>query len=126
MINNKINIEYKKIEALALENQEKTQNLVENEIPKIIGKSISNELKTFWNNFESEINAIKNKKESNQVYNVYVILNENRVIGITELDVIEPWFIKVVGVNPYTHENELEIINSRNGEPKIVIDLVDK
>ena len=41
------------------------------------------------------------------------------------MDTIEPWFVKIVGVNCENGENTLEILNSRNEEPEIVVELID-
>ncbi|RBQ23557.1 hypothetical protein ALNOE001_08320 [Candidatus Methanobinarius endosymbioticus] len=41
------------------------------------------------------------------------------------MNIIEPWFVKISGVNCETGGPAQEIINFRTNEPEIVVELID-
>ncbi|MDR2624504.1 MAG: hypothetical protein LBC39_08110 [Methanobrevibacter sp.] len=110
---------------LAIKNSHALDEMLKYELPKVKEKSISPELKTFWDNFESKLNNVKSHKQGNQVLNAYIKLSESRTMMINGVDNLEPWFVKITGVNCETGKYDQEIINSRKVEPAINIELVD-
>jgi hypothetical protein len=110
---------------LAIKNSHALDEMLKNDLPEVKEKSISSELKNFWNNFESKLNSVKRLKQNNQVLNAYINLSENRSILINGVDNLEPWFVKITGVNCETGEVDQEILNSRKKEPAINIELID-
>ncbi|MDR2831073.1 MAG: hypothetical protein LBB45_08635 [Methanobrevibacter sp.] len=117
--------DFEKFKELAIKNSHALDEMLKYELPKVKEKSISSELKTFWNNFEDKLNNVKNQKHDNQVLNAYVKLSDNRTMMINGVDNLEPWFVKISGVNCETGEIDQEILNSRKTEPAINIELVD-
>ncbi|BBL61373.1 MAG: hypothetical protein ISP01_07680 [Methanobrevibacter arboriphilus] len=116
---------YDKIKDYAVKYRQAVNELLENDVAKLKDKSISPELNKFWDEFEDKFNKVKSGKKDNQIFNLYVALNDGRSVVITEMDTIEPWFVKIIGVNCENGENTLEIINSRSKEPEIVLELID-
>ncbi|MDR3291970.1 MAG: hypothetical protein LBT10_07490 [Methanobrevibacter sp.] len=116
---------FEEFKELAIKNSHALDEMLKYELPKVKEKSISPELKAFWNNFESRLNTVKSNKQSNQILNAYIKLSENRTMIINGVDNLEPWFVKITGVNCETGEVDQEILNSRKTEPAINLELVD-
>jgi hypothetical protein len=110
---------------LAIKNSHALDEMLKNDLPEVKEKSISPELKGFWSNFENELNNVKKLKQGNQVLNAYINLSENRSIIINGVDNLEPWFVKITGVNVETGDVDQEILNSRKKEPAINIELIN-
>ncbi|KZX16903.1 hypothetical protein MBCUT_04540 [Methanobrevibacter cuticularis] len=123
-INDK-NINYDKIRELGIKNSHAIDEMLKNDMTKLKENSISTELNSFWDKFETKINKMQKSREKNQILNLYVVLSENRAIVINEMDVLEPWFVKVTGVNTATGKPDKEILNSRKDDPEIIVELVD-
>jgi hypothetical protein len=119
-----INLE-ENFKELAIKNSHALDEMLKNDLPIVKEKSISPELKSFWNNFESELNSVKRQRQGNQVLNAYINLSENRSILINGIDNLEPWFVKITGINLETGEVDQEILNSRKKEPAINLELID-
>jgi len=116
---------FEEFKELAIKNSHALDEMLKSELPKVKEKSISPELKTFWNNFESKLSSVQSRKQGNQVLNAYIKLSEGRTMMINSVDNLEPWFVKITGVNCETGQIDQEIINSRKNEPAINIELVD-
>ncbi|GAA5819659.1 MAG: hypothetical protein LBR15_10675 [Methanobrevibacter sp.] len=116
---------FEEFKELAIKNSHALDEMLKSELPKVKEKSISPELKTFWNNFESKLNSVQSRKQGNQVLNAYIKLSEGRTMMINDVDNLEPWFVKITGVNCETGQIDQEILNSRKSEPAINIELVD-
>jgi hypothetical protein len=109
-----------------VESSNKMDEFLGNSYEKIKNNSKSVELNEFWNKFEKKLKSVQGKKLDNQVIVVYTKLSDTRPILINEMDVIEPWFVKIEGVNCKTGWSEKEILNSRKEKPEIVIGLYEK
>jgi len=114
------------LEKLIVENIEDMNEFLENSYEKIKNGSISAELNGFWNKFEKKLKNVQKNKSDKQNINVYIILSETRHILINKMDVIEPWFVKIEGINCETGLPEKEVLNSRNQKPEIMIELYEK
>ncbi len=124
MTTNDVN-NYDKVRICAIENSNAVNKMLEEDVPRLKEKSISSELNKFWDDFQGKVNKVKRAKKDNQVLNVYVVLSENRTVVINEMDVIEPWFVKITGIDCEIGNFAPEIINSRTNEPEIIVELVD-
>ena len=109
-----------------VESSNKMDEFLGDSYEKIKNNSKSVELNEFWNKFEKKLKSVQGKKLDNQVIVVYTKLSDTRPILINEMDVIEPWFVKIEGVNCKTGLPEKEILNSRKEKPEIVIGLYEK
>ena len=98
---------YDKIKDYAVKYRQAVNELLENDVAKLKDKSISPELNKFWDEFEDKFNKVKSGKKDNQIFNLYVALNDGRSVVITEMDTIEPWFVKIICVNCENGENTL-------------------
>jgi len=116
---------YDKIKEYAIKYRQEVNEFLENDVTKLKDKSISPELNKFWDEFENKINKVKSTKKDNQIFNLYVDLDDGRSVLITEMDTIEPWFIKITGVNCENGDNTLEVINSRSKDLEITLELID-
>lgn len=114
------------LEKLVIVNNAKLNEFLEEDYEDIKNNSISPELNNFWNNFEKKINQLKKKESDDQILNLYIKLSENRSMLINKMDVIEPWFIKIEGFDCETGLPEVEIINSREDGPELLIELFKK
>ncbi|KZX15564.1 hypothetical protein [Methanobrevibacter filiformis] len=119
------NLDYDKIKATAIKNSNAIDAALKNDVPTLKEKSISKELNSFWNAFESKVNGVLKNKKDNEVINVYSVLSENRAIVISEFDILEPWFVKIEGVNSETGEIDREIINSRTNDHEIIVEAIE-
>ena len=107
---------------LIVENSKKMNEFLEKDYEKIKNKSISVELKKFWSVFEKKLNIAQKDASDNQILNVFIVLSDVRSVLINKMDVIEPWFVKIEGVNCKTGLPEKEVLNSRKQEPEIKVE----
>jgi hypothetical protein len=124
MTSNNQNENYEKIKELAIKNRNDIEKMLDKDVAALKEKSISSELNKFWEIFENKVDKVKVGKKDDEVLNVYITLSENRHMVITGLDIIEPWFVKITGVNVETGEIDQEILNSRKNDPEIIVELV--
>ena len=111
------------LEKSIVENSKKMDEFLGDSYEDIKNNSKSVELNEFWKKFEKKLKIVQDKKSNNQAIVVYIKLSDSRPILINAMDVIEPWFVKIEGVNCKTGLPEKEILNSRKEKPEIVIDL---
>ncbi|MBZ9570409.1 hypothetical protein KQY27_02475 [Methanobrevibacter sp. TMH8] len=114
------------LEKSIVENSNKMNEFLEVHYEKLKSNSKSPELNEFWNKFEIKLKNAQENKSDNQVISVYINLSDTRPILINEMGIIEPWFVKIEGVNSKTGLPEKEVLNSRKEKPEILIDLFKK
>lgn len=116
---------FNKMKKYAIKNSCAVEEMLKNDISKLKEKSISPELNEFWDKFEAKVNKAKRSKKDEQILNIYIVLNRNDYILINEMDILEPWFVKISGINCETGETAQEILNSRTDEPEIIVEVID-
>ncbi|MDR0911769.1 MAG: hypothetical protein LBM96_04100 [Methanobrevibacter sp.] len=111
------------IKKIATENSDKINALLEKDVLELKEKAISAELNKFFDMFNLKIEDAVKSKDSEQYLAPYINLSENRTVVITEMDIVEPWFVKIAGKD-VNGENSQEILNSRSEKPEIIIEVL--
>ena len=109
---------------LIIENSQKMNEFLKKDYEAIKNSSKSSELNKFWNKFEKKLKSTQKNKSTNQIFKVYIKLSDSRPILINNMDIIEPWFVKVEGINCKNGLSEKEVLNSRNEKPEIMIGII--
>jgi hypothetical protein len=108
---------------LAIKNNKLLEEFFNNRLAEVKDKAISKELKAFWEEFDKKLRSARSRKQGSLLLRSYVKLSPTRAMLVYDFDNMEPWFVKIKGFDCETGAKAQEILNSRNSQPELIIDL---